>query len=48
MSGGTEFLFWGLVFALVIGAGVAAEWRARRKRPRSLWLKEFDEREHKA
>ncbi len=45
MSGGLEFLFWILVFALVGGCWAISEIIERRRHPRSPWLKTFDERQ---
>jgi hypothetical protein len=44
MSGGKEFLFWGLFFVLIALLAVLVEVVERKRQPRSPWLKTFDAR----
>jgi hypothetical protein len=44
MHAGLEFLFWCLLFALVIGAGIIAMIVERREKPESPWIRSFRER----
>lgn len=44
ITGGEEFLFWVIVFVIVIGAGVCSIIVERKRRPKSIWMRQFEER----